>query len=52
MANLVREFKWVEEEAEDAVKLHMNAIIQMFNFMKHSLRAHLVILRPQGQKIR
>lgn len=52
MANLVREFEWVEMEGEDAVKLQSNATIEMFNLMKRPLRARLVPHRLEAKKIR
>jgi cytochrome P450 len=52
MANLLREFEWREAEGEHTVQLHTDPAIEMFNFMKCPLRAHLVIRRQEGKKFR
>lgn len=52
MANLLREFEWREADGEHTIQLHTDPAIEMFNFMKRPLRAHLVIRRQKGTKFR
>ncbi|CAM0909882.1 unnamed protein product [Alopecurus aequalis] len=46
-ANLVREFEWKEAEGELAVDLQPQ--VEFFTVMKHPLRAHLKLGRPEAK---